>query len=190
MKVLSVDPGTANFGFVLLEVCTKTGVLKVLKAKNARIGSAEDSWEDLCFTLVFHLKQEVGPDFDIMVVEDNAMGMSRSVPANVFVQAACGAWACALNKKLVYMRPREKFVGGKPPVKRQKCKEEAKSKCELLLEEGKVEVESPEAKTKLLRCNHLTDALTQAYAYVVTNHLRVPSRAPRREPCVPSEEEP
>lgn len=164
-KIISVDPGVANFAVVELEG------REVVNATNSRVGHKTDSWSTLLDNLqgVLGTRKVLLPDE--VVVEDNMFGMKHTVPHNAFIQAATGGYFSPLTR-VSFCRPLDKFKPfttepklAVPSELKGKGKTKARSLfiAHQLFENGYVWCNDPAIRQKFLACDHLADALLQAF---------------------------
>lgn len=164
-KIISVDPGVANFAVVELEG------REVVNAINSRVGHKSDSWSTLLDSLQSLLGTRKVLLPDEVVIEDNMFGMKHTVPHNAFIQAATGGYFSPLTR-VSFCRPLDKFKPfsaesklAVPPDLKGKGKTKARSLfiAHQLFEQGFVWCNDAATRQKFMACDHLADALLQAF---------------------------
>lgn len=159
LRILSVDPGLANFGMVEMEG------KEILRARNQRIGKRGDCWEEILQGLRTALSDRKLQQPDLVVIENNIFGMHRTVPLNAFVQSAVGGYFLALGCPVHFMRPHDKFKTFLSLPVPETAKKNTKTKslfiANKLFKDGIVWTDTPDCRNAFLTCDHLCDALLQ-----------------------------
>jgi len=159
LRILSVDPGLANFGMVEMEG------KEILRARNQRIGRKGDCWEEILQGLGTALRDRKLQQPDLVVIENNIFGMHRTVPLNAFVQSAVGGYFLALDCPVYFMRPHDKFKTFRSFPMPTDAKKNMKTKslfiANTLFENGIVFSSTQGCREAFLVCDHLCDALLQ-----------------------------